>query len=129
MAEKEVKFSKDGGKLKLTFDIGENQSGVSVFFLFDKNNNRLQREETTSTFTTFEIVTEPGNLDGALLMLDTTIISTSKKPGQKWALTVTIKQDNKSLTTLKYPESGGEDPETFKKMLVMKTKEVRLKAK
>lgn len=129
MAEKEVKFLKTGAKLKLDLDIGENHSGVSIFFLFDKNNNRLQREETTSTFTTFELITEPSDLDGALLMIDATIISAIKKAGQKWAFTVTIRQDGVSLGVFEYPDSSGEDATNFTKMLVMKTKEMRLKAK
>lgn len=129
MAEKEVEFSKNGGKLKITFDIGENHSGVSTFFLFDKDGNRLQREETTSTFTTFELITDPRNLDGSRLILDITIISAIKKSGQKWAFTVTLKQDGESIGVFKYPEPNGEDPKTFTKFLVIETKKVRLKAK
>jgi hypothetical protein len=127
MAEKEMEFSKNGGKLKITLDIGENKTGVSSFSLF-KGNTSLQRERTTSTFKTFEITPAPTGLDNALLMLDVTIIGDNTS-GQKWAFTVTIKQDNKSIGVFEYPDSSGEDPKTFKKMLVMKTKEVRLKGK
>lgn len=130
MAESEVKFSKNDGKLKITIDIGKNHTGVVTFFLVDKNDKKLEREELTSTFTTFEMITDPSTkLDGSTLLLDATILSTSKDPGQKWSLTVTIKQGNKTIGTLEYPEPGGTDPETFKKILVMETKKVRFKAK
>lgn len=128
MSEKELEFSKKGGKLNVVLEIGENKTGVSNFFLFDKDDNRLQRQETTSTLATFQLNAEPGDLDEALLMVNATIIG-AKEPAQRWAFTVTIKQDGALIGVFEYPEAGGEDPETFKRILVMKTKKVRLKAK
>ncbi len=128
MPEKEVEFSENGGRLEIVFDIGENKTGVSSFFLFDKDDKRLQRQETTSTLATFQINTAPSDLDETLLMVNTTI-NGAKEPAQRWAFTVTIKQDGASIGVFEYPDSSGEDPETFKRILVMRTKEFKLKAK
>jgi hypothetical protein len=128
MAETEVEFSKYGGKLEIVLEVGQNKTGVSSFFVFDKDGNRLQRQETTSTLAAFQINTDPSELDEALLMLNTTI-NGAKEPAQKWSFTVTIRQDGKVMGSFEYPETDGEDPETFKMILVMKTKEVRLRAK
>jgi hypothetical protein len=127
MADNEIEFSKNNGNLKITLEIGEGKTGVSSFSLY-KDNKSLQRERTQSTFKTFEITPAPTNLDNALLMLDVTIIGDTTS-GQKWVFMVTVKQDNEAIGVFEYPDSSGEDAKTFTKMLVMKTKEVRLKAK
>lgn len=128
MAEKEAKFDKNGGPIEIDIEIGQSKTGLWTLFLFDKNKKRLLREEGDSAIATIPITNPLTDLDNALLMLDATI-NGANKPNQRWKVTMTIKQDGNPIQNgvFEYPDS--DDPKTFKLVLVMKTKEVRLKAK
>src|SRR5437867_1926273 len=96
MAEKEAKFSKTGGKLELEISIEENQTGTCQYFVFDKNDNRLQRETGDKTINIFQINSDPKDLDGALLMWDA-VINGPDTPNQKWKVTMKIRQDGQTI--------------------------------
>jgi hypothetical protein len=130
MAERVAKFFKNGGNLEVEIEIGQNKTGSWEFFLFDKDNIRLQRRSGTTTIATIPITSHLSQLDGGLFMLDATI-NGANKPNQRWKVFLRIKQDGQSIEggNFEFPEPGGEDPMTFKLVLVMKTKEVRLQGK
>lgn len=121
MADKKAKFSDKGGPLELEITIGQNKTGKVNFVLFDKDDKNLEHGSGKQSVNTFPIATAISELDGALLTWDATINGNNKK-GQKWKVTMTIRQDGQPI------QDGiiaNGDPPTFTLVHVMDDK-VRL---
>ena len=121
MADKEAEFSKNAGEIEIEIVIGQNKTGKVNFVLFDKQGVNLEHGSGNKSVNKFDLVSALSDLDGALLTWDA-IINGKNKPGQKWSVTMTIRQGGQVIKGGVIPNS---DPPTFKLVHLMDDK-VRL---
>lgn len=121
---KEAKFSAGGGNLEIEIEFFQSKTGKCNFVLLDKNDKNLEHGSGKRTSNTFQIKSDPNDLDGALLTWEATI-NGPDLPGQTWKVDMTIRQDGQVIEGGVIPN---EDPPTFQLVHVMND-EVRLIAK
>jgi hypothetical protein len=119
-----AKFKKLGGNLEIVIEIDENRVGTCTYFLYDRNNHKLQSGVGENSTNIFPIPNDPNDLDGALLMWGAIINANDDHVGQRWFVTMTIRQDGETIEDGYIPHDG-----TFQAIVATMHDKVRLEAK